>query len=135
LLEKPKIKVTIEVEVDEGWIDFAVHNNDLFLRNYCGYWLYGVEFDEDLGWLCYVDGEGGAPKNAIAQRAIKAWKAGKKFPGVSNRFYLIDKQSAIEAFKQGVIWRGANWYASDDWDARSYDHVIQMALLGEIVYG
>lgn len=132
--EKPKTKVTIEVEVDDGWIDFAVYNNDLFRTSYCGYWLYGVEFDDDLGWLCYVDGNGGKPKDAQANKAIKAWKAGEKFPDNKHgKFYLLDRQAAIEAFKQGVIWRGAEWY--ENGDANAYDHVIQMALLGDIVYG
>lgn len=126
--------ITIEVEVDEQWIEFAVYNNDLLRTNYCGYWLFGVEFDDNLGWLCYVDGSGGAPTNAEAKVAIKAWKSGEEFPENSRgKFYILDRKAAIEAFKHGVIWRGAEWY--ENGDANTYDHVIQMALLGEIVYG
>jgi len=134
LVESKKTKVTIEIVVDEEWIEFVVYNSDIFRTNYCGYWLYGVEYDDDLGWLCYVDGNGGSPKDAEAKTVIKAWKAGEAFPKNSHgKFYLLDRQVAIEAFKQGVIWRGAEWY--ENGDANTYDYVIQMALLGEIVYG
>jgi hypothetical protein len=134
LAAKPAAIITIEIVVDEHWIDFAVNNNDLFRSNYCGYWLNGVAFDDDLGWLCYVDGDGGAPEDAEAQPVIQAWKAGEAFPENSRgKFYLLDRTAAIEAFKHGVMWRGAEWY--ENGDASSYDHVIQMALLGEIVYG
>lgn len=123
------MKVTIEIEVDEGWIDFAIHSSDIFKRRCCGYWLYGVDRN-DNGWLCYVDDEGVPPPASAVPAAITAWEAGEVLP---TGFYRLDRQAAIEAFKQGVLWHGAEWYEKGDAD--SYDYVIQMALLGKIVYG
>lgn len=129
-----KITVSLEVVVDPEWIDFCVQYNDLFMYGYCGYWLAGMEHD-DTGWLVYEYDIGGDDNPYPIDRKeradiVQAWQQGQPLP---NRWYRLDKQAAILAYKHGVEKYGINWY--DEGDANTYDYVIQLALLGELVYG
>mgnify|MGYP000993946418 CR=1 FL=1 len=104
------------------------------MTGYCGYWMYGMAYDSQLGWLCYEHkGEASISEveSSIAYGgALELWRAGLALP---EGYYLLDSAAAIKAYGEGVKRYGAHWY--DDADASMYDVVIQMALLGEVKYG
>jgi len=127
------IKTTIEVTVDAGWIEF-LRFPDIFQPSYCGYWMYGMEYDPALGWLVHEHYEV-ETLNRVAQREeypgiVEAWRTGKELPP---KWYRLDRAAAVRAWAEGVKSTGEGWY--EDGDARAYDSVIQMALLGEHRYG
>lgn len=125
----PTVTVTLEVEVNPDWIQLCTTYNDLFIPGYCGYWLQGVERDDKLGWLVYCLDEDN-PTQEATDSAIEAWEAGEELP---EGWYRLNEELAIKAWAEGVKKFGINWY--EDGDADTYDYVIQMAMLGEIVYG
>ena len=129
-----KFKMTVEVEiiVDEEWINFVTMHNDIFMTDHCGYWLSGMEQEDDLGWLVYESGED--DENAqIAflkpeyKKVVKDWKNGKTLP---KKWMRLNRDVAIKAWVEGVKKYGVDWYENSD--ANSYDYVIQMAILGEL---
>jgi hypothetical protein len=136
-----KITVTIEVEVDQDWIDYCTQENDLFMTDHCGYWMAGMEHDEVLGWLCYEhDYPGGFqgdhnPSPRHMKRSpeyaaiVQAWKDGKPLP---DRFYRLNRDASIRAYKFGIEKDGTGWY--ENGDALTYDYAVQMALLGHYTY-
>ena len=79
----PTVTVAVTLTVDEGWIDFLDHS-DIFGRDYCGYWLRGVEHVKKRGWLVWEEGAsdesarfGEEPNRA---EALAAWRAGGPLP-------------------------------------------------------
>jgi hypothetical protein len=141
MMKKIMTDSIFEIKADEShvsdWVKYCTTNNDLFMTSYCGYWLGGLEFDNAIGWLCYVsmeiDGEPSVREVDKLPRysdIVQAWENNKDLP---NGFYRLDKAAAIRAFKAGIEHSGVNWY--ENADSREYDYVIQMALLGEIRYG
>ncbi len=138
--EDPSLELTvsIKVKVDPDWVDYCVRAPDLFMTDYCGYWMAGMEQDNELGWLCYEYDIGGdhnpnpwrLKKHPEYAAIVQAWREGKPLP---ERWYRLNKEAAIKAYKCGVERYGVNWY--EDGDATTYDVAIQLALLGKIVYG
>lgn len=120
--------VTITLEVPEEWINEMVLNVDVFRTNVCGYWAYGVEHDEDLGWLIWEDLD---KPQALGQHdaAIYAWRKGIDLPAC---YYRFDRQLAIDAFGWFVRLYGES---PDNADATALDRAIQHALWGEERYG
>lgn len=132
--EKPvpaAVEVTVTVTVDEDWIEFLTKHPDIFGRDYCGYWLRGVEHDDERGWLVWEDDEehrkGDEPG---AAEAVAAWQAGEALP---EGWYRLDRALAIKAWGEGVKRSGVDWY--ENGDGVAYDCAVQMALLGEVRYG
>jgi hypothetical protein len=125
-----KTTVTYEVEVpEEDWIGFLTKYNDIFGRNYCGYWLRGVE--HDASWLCWEDDEEHRPGDEPQRRkALAAWRAGTALP---SGWHRLDRDTAVRAYHEGCKRWGADWF--ENGDGERYDVVIQLALLGEIKYG
>lgn len=131
------IPVTIKSEVDPEWIDLAVNCNDLFIYGYCGYWMCRMEWDSELGHLCYEYEAGGdqptireAKASPDYENIVKTWRDGEKLP---EHWYRLDKDMAIKAWVEGVKRDGVEWY--ENGDANTYDCAVQLAMLGEIVYG
>lgn len=132
-----KVNVSFEVEVDKMWIDTCTKYNDIFMPSTSGYWMRGMEHSNKLGWLCYeFEYSRKAPQPYIVEASpeykdiVKAWKAGEKLP---DHWYRLNKETAIKAWAEGVKRYGVDWYQYTD--GTRDDVVIQMALLGDIVYG
>lgn len=125
------VTVTITVKVDPEWIEFLTKYNDIFgSPHYAGYWLYGAERDDRLGWLVYEHGDERRPTERECRHARALWHAGEPLP---ERWYRLDRAAAIKAWAEGVKRFGAEWY--ENGDGPTYDVVVQMALLGEVRYG
>lgn len=125
--------ITLTVPVDPEWINFVTAENDLFLRNYCGYFLRGVERTKARGWLVWEDDEKCSPgKEPNRREAFKAWRAGTTLP---EHWFRFDLDFAVRSYGEGVKLRGEEWYTDGQADANTYDHVIQMTLFGKLVYG
>jgi hypothetical protein len=132
-----RVPVTITSEVDPEWIDLAVNCNDLFMYGYCGYWMCGMEHTKKNGWLCYEFEAGGdqptireAREMPEYKNILKAWRAGEPLP---EHWHRLDEAMAVRAWVEGVKRDGQGWY--ENGDANTYDCAMQMAMLGEIVYG
>jgi hypothetical protein len=137
-LLKRRPSVTLDLPVSLEWLEFALKYQDLFMTNYSGYWACcaaGVEKKTDDetfgGWLVFdcVDADR-APSDEEIEAAEAAHEAGEKLP---ENFLLLDEAAACRAFSAGVKRWGVQWY--EDGDASTYDYVLQMALLGEVLYG
>ena len=131
-----KFKMTVEVDivVDEEWINFVTMYNDIFRTDHCGYWLSGMDQEDDLGWLVYESGEDDENAQIAAQKPeykkiVKDWKNGKLLP---KKWFRLNRDAAIKAWIEGVKKYGVDWYENSD--AITYDNVIQLALLNEIKY-
>jgi len=116
--EKPetfKHIVIVEVEVPvENWIDYLTKHPDIFgTPHYCGYWMRGVERDDELGWLCWEHGDDYAPfdKEPNHKKAIKAWRTGKALP---ENWHRLDKAAAIRRTA-----KASSAGASSGWTART----------------
>lgn len=81
---------------------------------------YTGDDDEEDAW----------PK--VEKEAIKRWKAGEPLP---DGFYSIDKEVCLRAYLEGIKLYGLDWEDSDQCDNSTYDHVFQIALFGEHLYG
>lgn len=135
----PKVTVTLDVEVDPIWIEFCTSKYvDVFIYGYCGYWMCGMEHNDTLGWLCYEYDWGGDEPQPIDQvrespqypAIVKSWEAGETLPP---HWFRLNEELAIKAWAEGVKKYGINWF--EDGDANTYDNVLQLTLLGELVYG
>jgi hypothetical protein len=136
--------VAISVEVDPGWIDFVCGTNecgdgvegstDVFMTQYCGYWLRGIEHDPALGWLgfdCAAEDRYPTDDDEEVVAAITAWRAGAPLP---RGFIRMDRDFALRAWAAGVRRGGARWY--EDGDGITYDCAVQCAAFGgEVLYG
>ena len=129
-----KHTMTCEIEIDDYWIEYVTSYSDLFGTQYCGYWMYGIEHDSQRGWLSFEHDDNIRLRDVVRHPsydlAVKAWEEGKELP---QGWYRLDKAAAIKAWEHGVRLYGLDWY--DKGDAERYDVAIQLALLGEIVYG
>jgi hypothetical protein len=132
--EERTIKVEVSVVVDQDWIEFCTQYNELFSTNYCGYWLGGVEYSDKLGWLAWEHPDDKSAKDADDEPGYKkilaAWKKGKPLPP---HWFRLDAAAAMKAWAEGCKKYGVDWYENSD--AVSIDVVIQLALLGEVIYG
>lgn len=132
---KEAVRVEVTVEVDNEWIEYCTQSSDLFRTDHCGYWMYGMEHEAKLGWLCYEHNDGEKTVDQVADSAeyediVALWKAGADLP---EGWYRLDKEAAVRAYGEGFKRSGAFWYS--DGDASDYDVAIQKALLGKVVYG
>lgn len=134
-----KVKVEVEVVVPEDWLEYAEHS-DLLSTDYSGYWAFGVERDDKLGWLIYAGGQGDHGEAGIGARpgpkseklALERWRSGGVLPKC---FYKLDREALKKAFAEGCKRWGVDWMDGEHGDAVGYDVVVKLALLGEIVYG
>jgi hypothetical protein len=129
-----KITFTIETEVNNNWIDYLVGSSDIFSTNRCGYWMYGMEWNEKLGYLCF-EHEEKLSLNQVTQLSeyeaiVQAWREGKELP---DHWFRLNKEVAIQAWLEGIKRWGMDWYRQVD--AIKEDVVVQLALLGEVRYG
>ena len=128
------VKTEVEIEIDPYWIEFVTKECDIFATDHCGYWMYGMERDDKLGWLCYLHDE----EKSIRQVAnhpeyssiVDAWRAGKALP---ERWMRLNEETAVKAYVEGFKRGGVDWY--ENGDACDYDVALQKAMLGEVVYG
>lgn len=120
-----KVSFTHEVEIPESWISFCL--GEVFERRYCGYWLFGFEYDAILGWLTYESDS--RPTDDDAAPALRQFQTGKVDLA---HWQILNRDVAIKAYIEGVKRFGEAWYEKAY--ASDYDVVIQLALLGEVKY-
>lgn len=121
---------TLTVDVPLTWIKYLTYDATIFQRNYAGYWLCGVAYEENLGWLVYEEADDKAVGEARCEIVKKLWLAGEPLP---ERWFRLDRAAALRAWEEGVKRWGIDWY--EETDAQREDVVVQLALLGEVRYG
>jgi hypothetical protein len=122
--------VTIKSTVDPLWIEFCTRDRDVFGASCCGSFLFGIDQDDDLGWLVFEHEEKHTVDNVPNEKkAVAAWRAGESLP---KGYYRLDSEAAKKAWIEGVKWRGEKWY--DNGDAIAYQYAIQRALFDEERY-
>jgi hypothetical protein len=124
-------KLPVKAEPLNSWIEFLTKYNDIFGRDYVGYWLFGVARDKKLGWLAYefIDDEASYMSKNYDE-VIAAWKRGEKLP---EKYFVLNEETARRAYVEGIKRKGVEWY--EQGDANDYDVVLQWTLLGEVRYG
>lgn len=128
--ETKEFTVPLTLNIDKFWIEYCTQYSDLFYTNRCGYWMRGVERTKARGWLAYESGGEVSPgEEPFLKEAKKAWREGTKLPP---GYFVINEDTAIKAWVEGVKRYGVDWY--DDIDANREDVVMQLALLGDIKY-
>lgn len=145
-----KVSVTLDIDVDDGWIEFCTKETDLFLNYHIGYWGHGVRpTGRKNAWLVWEGEED--PRladllakgeisflNQLSDKACKllhktAQDAVKNGTPLPQYYHLLDAAAAGKAWAEGVKKYGLDWY--ENADSNVYDCVVQLALLGEIKYG
>lgn len=128
------MEVNIKSIVDEEWPNFVLNYGDIFLTSYCGYWMYGMERDPVLGWLCYEHGEEKTIPDVLNDpsydQIVAMWKVGETLP---ERWFALNKEMVAKAWAEGVKMWGLLWFIEAD--ATSYDIVLQKAFFNEVRYG
>lgn len=94
-----------------------------------GYWLFGVEYDTDRGWLVMETGGEINGFDADHSTAVAEWKKGIP-PEVP--YYRLDREFADKAFRIGCRMFGERWM--DDIDLPRVDIILQATMLGEERY-
>lgn len=111
---------------------FLDQSSPIFQRPHCaGYWLYGVEFSPNVGWLGYEFDESTFDNRDDEQHAvaIAAWKQARELP---EHYFRLDFECAKKAFNIGVRKWGQGWY--EDMDLPRLDIVLQYTLFWEERY-
>jgi hypothetical protein len=127
---KNHVKLELNLEVDQNWIEFVTRDSDLFLPQYCGYWMYGLDYNKQ-GWLAYEHNE--APLYQVLESPEYLVVASSRKKKLPPRWFRLDKKVALQAWIEGVKLYGLKWF--DNADALTYDVVMQMTLLKEVRYG
>jgi hypothetical protein len=127
--ETVDITITVNAEERETFINDVVLNVDLFMRGYCGYWLFGAHWDakkrERLVFECDDDPP---PTDSQVRKVLKQYRADGSLP---ERWFILNRAVAERAYSFLVARIGAE----DTGDASDYDVAVQRALLGEVRYG
>jgi len=126
--------VTVDLPIPDEWFEFC-YAFDLFEKNYCGYWMFGIEHDDKLGWLVFETGGEEMPDEDMIFLATFIWKRNhfKGAPDLPEGFMSLTDEVMARAYQIAVEKWGISW--EDNADALTYDYIIQMALLGETRYG
>jgi hypothetical protein len=114
------------------WLKFVLDEfTQIFNNPHCaGYWLYGVKFEQQLGWLAYECGDD--PVYIDHSDAVALWLKGAALP---DRYFRLDIEFANKSFDNGTARWGRNWKNRSDGDLGDIDNLVQWTLLGEIHYG
>jgi hypothetical protein len=135
MTEKIMTAITMQVEVDAGWIEFVTGGSegfvDVFFGGHSGYWMEGIEHSPSRGWLAYEFGaEDHHATDDEKEKAIFAFMVGDKLP---EHFHALNLETAKKSWVEGVKREGLEWY--ENGDGCTYDCALQFALLGSLVYG
>lgn len=97
-----------------------------------GYWLYGVSYNENVGWLVNEldDGIAMEDKDISDNEAIASWVNGSPLP---EGYYSLTFDVARSVVENALKMWGEQWL--DTHDLQTLDEAIQFTLLGEIRYG
>jgi len=109
-------------------------DGEIFQAPYgAGYWLYGVEYDPDRGWLAYeFDEQGEAPRDIDHELAIAVWR--RAIPDrLPDRYFRIDKDCVARVFRNLVAKWGQEGLR--ELDLPRADEVLQWTLFSEHRYG
>ena len=119
-----EITLTIDEKKMQGWIHDVALNVDIF--RYCR-WLRHLDGGNGLflAWNVWED-SGKIP----SKRSLSGWRKGKQIPP---HVYVINEDVATRAYIEGVKRWGVDWYEHSD--GNSYDTIMQVALLGDELYG
>ncbi len=106
-MTKKPVTVSITITIDPRWLEFCGPGNvDVFRRDYCGDWAFGMACTKTLGWLIFDYGDD-----------------------------VLDLDTVKKAYVIAVKLWGENWMKRGDTDGTCYDRAIQTALFGEVKYG
>ncbi len=126
------VELVLEVQVPvRGWIQWLTQGSEIFKEVYCGQWLQSVAHEEARGWLVWVDDDGAPRTGGVL--AMSAW-ANPAAPALPPGWYRLDEQAAVAAYLAGVKRWGVEWFGAPETDGHRYDQVVQIALLGKVVY-
>lgn len=129
------LTTNVDTEIHPYWVEFITSDQDLFKPSYVGYWLAGMEHDDQKSeWLVYETG-GEMSFREVNEfpeydSVVQDWKDGKPLP---EKWFRLDQAFVVKSWAEGFKRGGQRWY--EDGDAITYDVAIQSALLGEIRYG
>lgn len=127
--------------LQKDWADTYILDGDghLFQRPYgAGYWLYGVEYHDRLGWLGLETGDAFDGQDIDHSEAIAHWRAtsltvGYTFAHKGMTYLRLNAEFARVAFNLGCRKWGEWW--ADETDLPAADEVVQYTAFGELRYG
>jgi len=107
---------------------------DTFSYDCCGHWMRGVHLTEDGCWLvCLEDCE--APNDDLAIDILHSLNDPTNPTNLPDGYYLWTKADAKKGVALGIARYGVyDWLDGTSSDARTVSQIIQMALLGAIIY-
>jgi hypothetical protein len=115
--------------------DLIAKDTFIFERPGCaGYWLYGVEYRDDVGWLAYEFGHDESIDYVAMDHsaATERFKAGLSVP---EHYWVLNQAFAEDAFVIGCRKWGVDWRDTPPGvDYGDIDNLIQWTLFKEIRY-
>jgi hypothetical protein len=132
--ERPFVMTAEQVESDRAEFTQDVRSRDGGIFNNpqgAGYWAFGVEYDQDHGWLLYeFDEREDDCANMDFSEIVAKWRAGEPLP---ERYFRLNYDTARKMYNLGRDRWGCYWRDEHD-DLNSRDLLLQMALFGEERY-
>lgn len=126
-------KVELELKIPNDWIRFVTEWTDGFIHGCYGYWARGIERENGLGWLVWVDDEKSSRgEEPLRDEALAALRTRSPMP---KGWLLFDRDFAIRAYVEGAKRWGVDWYNGPKSDANRYDIAVQLAAFGEHRFG
>jgi hypothetical protein len=122
------LTITQNVKRDQSFYDMLLNYSDVFMSGYSGYWAFGVKVNG--GWLAFDFGDEEPPSDAKAERVRAKFNEDRTIPP---RWYLINLETVDRIVTEGCKRYGFDF--QEQYDATSLDVAVQLALLGDIVYG
>lgn len=124
-------KFNVDKEAYDSFVDFVARWVDIFSSDYVGYWAYGEPVgDADCQYLLYDMADDRKPTGEESAAAVAAYRAKAELP---EHWYAMDLDTAHKITVAGLTKFGENFL--DEYDGDRLDSAVQLALLGEVVYG
>jgi hypothetical protein len=110
------------------------HGGDLCIRGFSGWWLYGVHRTPGKGYLVIDQEEYRGDLAALEPFEASLDRGELTQADLPQHVYLVDGEACIRALKWGREQWGRRFDDGTE-DYNAADSAVQVALLGEVVYG
>jgi len=110
------------------------HGGDLLTRGFSGWWLYGVHCEPGKGYLAIDQEEYRGDLAALEPFEDSLDESELTQADLPQHVYLVDAAACIRALKWGREQWGRRFDDGTE-DYNAADSAVQVALLGEVVYG
>lgn len=128
VLPDAPLTVAVQIKRETHFYDMILNYVDIFASAYVGYWAYGIRVSG--GWLIYDFGDEEITKDGDTDAVVEEFTKSGNLPP---RWHYLDVYTVDRIVTEGCKRYGFDF--QNNYDAVTLDVAVQLALLGEIVYG